>query len=147
LQRGVELNPNDAMANGCLGMQLASSNRSAEALVAIKHAMAISPNDPWSHRYALGLARAHFAASDYVQAEGWAMRSLQLKPGNGAFLHSVASPALLGEIDRAQARTETGKEYGPLPALSGIKASFLRSTHPEYVERLVRGLRLGGFPE
>lgn len=145
LARGVELSPNDPMTNGCYAMQLAASSRSAEALETMNHVFAISANDPWEHRFALVRARAHFAAENYSDAEEWALRSLQLQPTNGAFLHSVAAPALNNGIERAQERVKLAKVERALPPLAGIEQGFKRSTEHGYVRRLIEGLRLAGF--
>jgi tetratricopeptide (TPR) repeat protein len=145
LARGVELAPNDPMANGCYAMQLAASARAAEALEVIGRVMAISPEDPWQHRFTLVRARAHFVNAEYPDSEEWAMRSLQLRPTQGAFLHSVAAPAMGDGLERAKERTEQGRARQPLPPLAGIRKSFLRATDPEYVDRLVEGLRRAGF--
>jgi len=143
LERGVELSPNDPMANGCYAMQLAASARSAEAIEVIDHAMAISPDDPWQHRFALVRARAHFAATEYPSSEEWALRSLQLRPTSGAFLHSVAAPALGDGLDRAKQRVLDARQ--PLPPLAGIEQGFKRSTDLDYVNRLLEGLKRAGF--
>ena len=145
LARGVELSPNDAMANGCYAMQLAASNRPEEAKNYIDHAMSISPEDPWQHRFALVRARAHFAAAEYEESENWATRSLQLRPNNGAFLHSVAAPALSDGIDRARERVNKAREVQPTVPLEAIEQSFLRNTDRDYVTRLIEGLKRAGF--
>lgn len=145
LERGIELAPNDPMANGCYAMQLAASAQSAKALEFVGYAMAISPDDPWQHRFALVRARAHFAAADYADSEQWALRSLQLQPNPGAFLHSVAAPAMGDGLERAQQRTEEALAMQPLPPLAGIEQGFKRSTDPDYVARLLEGLRRAGF--
>lgn len=145
LALGVEFSPNDPMANACYAMQLAASNRPTEAFPFVDHAIAISPDDPWQHRFALVRARAHFSASEYAAAEEWALRSQQLRPSNGAFLHSVSAPALGEGIERARKRTEEARKLGPLPQLARIEQGFKRQTHPEYVARLIEGLRRAGF--
>ncbi len=143
--RGVELGPNNAMARGCYGMQLAASNLSAEALEQVTQAMALSPNDPWQHRFALVQSRAHFAGANYSDSETWALRSNQLKPSFGAFLHSVAAPAMLGDVERAQERVDQARAANPLPPLANIRQNFSRLGHPDYVARLVTGLSRSGF--
>ena len=145
LERGVELAPNDPMANGCYAMQLAASALSAEALTVIDHVTALSPDDPWQHRFALVRARAHFSAGTYPEAEQWALRSLQLQPTTGAFLHSVAAPALGDGIDRARQRAESARAERPLPPLAGVERGFSRNTDLDYVARLIEGLRRAGF--
>jgi TolB-like protein len=145
LQRGVELSPNDPMANGCYAMQLAASARTEEALKVIDHATAISPEDPWQHRFALVRARAHFAAANYPISEQWALRSLQLRPTTGAFLHSVAAPALGDGLDRARSRTDDARMTRALPPLAGVENSFKQTTDASYVARLIDGLRQAGF--
>ncbi len=147
LERGVELGPHNAMANSCYGMQLASANRGDEAIPYADHAMAISPNDPWQHRFALVRARGHFANAQYAEAEDWSLRSLQLRPGTGAFLHSVASPALAGEIERATQRVDEARERSTIAPLGAIQAGFAAQTHAEYLSRLIEGLRLAGFSD
>lgn len=145
LARGVELAPNDPMANGCYAMQLAASARADEAQAVIAHAMALSPEDPWLHRFALVKARAHFAAAQYPDSEEWALRSQQLRPSSGAFFHSVAAPALGSGLDRARQRVEDARAQGPLAPLPRIEQGFRRSTDPDYVGRLLNGLRRAGF--
>lgn len=145
LARGVELNPSDAMANGCYAMQLAASNHPADAIRHVEYAMRISPKDPWLHRFAIVMARAYFAAGDYAQSETWAVRSQQLRPSMPALWHSVAAAALGGRIEVAQARTQQAAAQGQLPPLSVVERNLSRSTDAGYVARLIEGLRLGGF--
>jgi hypothetical protein len=111
----------------------------------IAHAMTISPDDPWAHRFALVRARAYFAEADYPAAEDWALRSLQLRPSQGAFLHSVAAPALADGLERARQRAADARSQRPLPPLAEIEQSFRRSTDSDYVDRLLEGLRRAGF--
>ena len=145
--RGVELAPFDAMANGCYGMQLAASNRPDEAIDAASHAMSLSPEDPWSHWFALAIARAHYAAGQYGDARAWADRSTQLKPTPGAMFHSIAATAMLGEVENARQRVETVRGGRPLPTLSMLRQGFSVTTEADYVARLMEGLRIAGFDE
>jgi len=143
--RGVELAPFDAMANACYGMQLAASNQPARAIEAVQHAMEISPKDPWSHWFALVMARAYYAAGDYLQAQTWADRSLQLKPTPGAMFHSIAATAMLGDVEAAQQRVAAISANQPLPPLSMLEQGLSVTTEAGYVSRLIEGLRLAGF--
>ncbi len=145
--RGVELTPFDAMANACYGMQLAASSQPARAMEVVRHAMEISPKDPWSHWFALAMARANYAAGDYAEALSWADRSLQLKPTPGAMFHSIAATAMVGEVDAARQRVSAIRTNRALPPLSILKQGFSITTEADYVSRLMQGLRLAGFEE
>ena len=62
----------------------------------------------------------------------------------GAFLHSVAAPALNNDVSRASARLSDAP-FPALPELVNVERNFKRSTDSGYVDLLVSGLRSAGM--
>ena len=142
--RGVELNPSDAMANNCLGAHLGQIGELDRAVEHLNRARALSPLDPRMVTFQFNLASAYFAAEHYIEALEWAERSLSQRPGAAAYQISVASLALLGRIDEAQAALEELLRLRPDLSPAAIE-QFYSAADPELAMRLIEALMLAGW--
>ena len=141
---GAELNPNDAMANKCLGAHLAMVGRPEEALDQIDRALSVSPRDPSAHTFLVAKAQAYFAASQYEEALDWAGKSNQQRPNPAAYELAAASLGQLDRLSEARAAVREMLRLQPDLSLDGVRRRLAPAT-PDFVARMVEGLHKGGF--
>ena len=142
--RGVELNPSDAMANNCLGAHLGYIGELDRAVEHLNRARALSPLDPRMAAFLFNLASAYFAVERYADALEWSERSLSQRPAADAYQIAVASLALLGRIEEAQAPLAELLRLRPDLSPRAIE-QFYAAADPELPMRLIEGLELAGW--
>ena len=82
-RRSIDLNPNFALAHGCLGGSLAFAGRSDAALEAVARALRMSPYDPFAPLFSHFAAMAHFVSEDYAKGAECERRALRARLANG----------------------------------------------------------------
>jgi tetratricopeptide (TPR) repeat protein len=93
------------------------------------------------------LAWAHFHAGRYDAAVDWAGRSIQIKPEDElAYRTLAASYAQLGRLDEARAALEHELRLEPDLTLAKVRRQN-PTTHPDFLERWLGGLRMAGLRE
>jgi adenylate cyclase len=146
-QRAVELSPSNEVAYGYLGMELALVGRPIEAIDNLERAIRLSPHHPLTFLFFDSMAWAHFYAGRYEEAVKWAERSLRQYPDDElAYRTLAASYAQLGRLDEARQALEIGTRIDPDLSLAKVRAQN-PTTHPDFLERWLDGLRKAGLKE
>jgi adenylate cyclase len=148
LKRAIGLNPSFALGYIWLGNVL-STHSPEEAIATLEKGLRLSPQDPFMGGvYALAMAHAHFAAERYREAADWGQRSLQLSPEpEFAYRVLVASYAQLGSIEEARASLDEWLQSRPDHSVTAVEQSYYRIINPDFLERVLEGLRMAGMPE
>ena len=141
-ERAVNLNPNFAAAHGYLGWALASAvNQTGQAITA-ETAIRISTHDPQNVIFNNGLAVAHYLAGQYVEAVGFARKSVQQRDGmmSGHRIY-VASLAQAGQIEEARAELARLQELHPENSIAWVEQNIPLYPRPdgETPRRLAQG--------
>jgi adenylate cyclase len=143
-QRAIDLNPNFAAAHGYLGWVLAVDGLSDEAIPHIEEAVRMSPHDPQNAIFNVGLAVAHYLATRYIEAIGFARRALQQRPEFiGAHRVYVASLAQAGRLEEASAALARLKELQPDVTVAWIKDNVPYPPGP--MAHYIEGVRKAGL--
>ena len=101
--RALSLNPNMPLAWAFSGLALAYSGRHAEALSRLHRARQLSPFDPHSFFFDMGLMLAHFLRGEHVIVIELARRSLAQNPGfTSTYKIALAALGHLGRTDEAR---------------------------------------------
>ncbi|HKX07931.1 MAG TPA: adenylate/guanylate cyclase domain-containing protein, partial [Stellaceae bacterium] len=104
LRQAINLNPNFAMAYGCMGGPLVFSGDAAGALEAIGQALRMSPRDPYRPLFSYWAGVAHFVLGNY--AEGAACECAVLRERPHLFVARrmlAACYVRLGKLEEARA--------------------------------------------
>ena len=143
-ERAINLNPNFAAAHGYLGFTLSLAGRSDQAIMHLENAMRMSSHDPQNAIFNNGLAVAHYLAGQYVEAVGFARKSVQQRDGmmSGHRIY-VASLAQAGQIEEARKALERLKELQPDVSIAWIEENvpYPLDNLPKFVE----GMRKAGL--
>jgi tetratricopeptide (TPR) repeat protein len=143
-QRAIDLNPNFAAAYGYLGLVLALSGRSDQAIPQLEQAIRMSPHDPQNTAFNMALASAHYLAGRYNEAIGFARKGLQERHGwTGAHRIYIASLAQAGQIDEAHAALQRLRELQPNISVAWIEQNvpYTSDQMPKFLE----GMRKAGL--
>jgi adenylate cyclase len=145
--RALALNPNSAHAWMVRGYVSVMENQPDAAIEALEHAIRLSPLDPLSRAFSIGLASAHLAADRYERAIEWAERTLAEEPRHRAAMRIEAVCfAFLGRIEEARHWLARYLEAEPGLTIAQFK-SLAPAFSPEFLRRYVEGLRKAGLPE
>src|SRR6516225_9011001 len=147
LRRGLELNPNFALAHALLGASLAVRGSHQEAIDSARHASRLSPNDRSVSMFAsMALMAAHVGAGSYAECVSWARLMTETHPEHLAgHIYLTAALAMLGEM------TEATDALAPLLRLRPeLSLAWMRENLPptgKLAERIDEALRRVGVPE
>ena len=97
-----------------------------------------------AYTFLVAKARAYFAASEYEQALEWATKSNQQRPNPRAYQLAAASLAQLDRLPEGRAAAREMVRLQPDLSLDGLRQR-LAPASPDYVARMVDGLRKAGF--
>jgi tetratricopeptide (TPR) repeat protein len=146
-RHAVELNPNSAMAVGCLGFGLAHTERDAEAIAFIDESVRLSPHDPHNVLFFGALTLAHYLAGRFDKAIEAASLAVRLRPGfQGARRLLAASLAQSGRAEEAKSLMDDIRRQQPGLTLDWVRRNVPLQT-PEQMERFLDGLRKSGLTE
>ena len=143
----IELDPSSVLGHLCAGLHLATMGRPDEGIPYLEDALRLNPTAPSRWALQLDLALAHFVAGHYEEAVHWNRRGLELRPDLArGYVGLAASYAQLGELDEARAALAKALELDPEFSLDRLQWTFLSPVDPDFVERVVDGLRKAGLP-
>jgi adenylate cyclase len=147
-RRAIELNPNFALAHGCLGGSLAFAGRSDAALEAIERALRMSPYDPFAPLFSHFAAMAHFVGEDYakgVERERIALRSRPaLLPARRLLAACLVE---LGQVDEARVIVSDALKTNPGMSITKDAYGYAVFARHADQERYVAALRRAGLPD
>jgi len=147
LRRGLELNPNFALAHALLGASLAARGSHQAGIDSARHASRLSPNDRSVSMFAsMALMAAHVGAGSYAECVSWARLMTETHPEHLAgHIYLTAALAILGEM------TEATDALAPLLRLRPeLSLAWMRQNLPptgKLAERIDEALRRVGVPE
>ena len=147
LRRGLELNPNFALAHALLGASLAARGSHQAGIDSARHASRLSPNDRSVAMFAsMALMAAHVGAGSYAECVSWARLMTETHPEHLAgHIYLTAALAMLGEM------TEATDALAPLLRLRPeLSLAWMRQNLPptgKLAERIDEALRRVGVPE
>ena len=147
LERAVELNPNSAQAYYGLGFALYWFGQAAEALPHIEQAIRLSPHDPFLWSFYFFRANCRFAIRKGADAIADYETAIEL--GKGEFWPYLSLASQLGYQSKtkdAQAVLVKALELRPDLTLTSVEA-MVQNLYPEYLKRLIDGLRYAGLKE
>jgi TolB-like protein/Tfp pilus assembly protein PilF len=143
-ERAINLNPNFAAAHGYLGFTLSLAGRTDQAVMHLEKAMRMSPHDPQNAIFNNGLAVANYLAGRYVEAAGFARKSVQQRDGmmSGHRIY-VASLAQAGQTEEAKRALVRLKELQPDVSIAWIEENV---PYPlDNLAKFVEGMRKAGL--
>ena len=147
LRRGLELNPNFALAHALLGASLAARGSHQAGIDSARHASRLSPNDRSVSMFAsMALMAAHVGAGSYAECVSWARLMTETHPEHLAgHIYLTAALAMQGEM------TEATDALAPLLRLRPeLSLAWMRQNLPptgKLAERIDEALRRVGVPE
>ena len=144
---GVELNPNDALAQHALNVVCQWSDRFAEAKEPNERAMRLSPNDPMMHMFLTSKGNILYEMGEHGEGIK-AVRAACRMPRNDyrMWLMLAAYLAETGEVDEAHVAARKVLEIRPDFTYSAFRESFQPEWHPDLHDRTAKRLRAAGLP-
>jgi adenylate cyclase len=143
-QRAIDLNPNFAAAHGYLGFTIAMAGRSDEAIVYLKQAMRMSPQDPQNAVFNNALAVAHYLAGRYTEAVRFSGKAVQQRDGmTSAHRLHIASLAQAGQVEEARMALQRLRELQPNISIAWCE-QYVPYT-PDQMPKFLEGLRKAGL--
>jgi adenylate cyclase len=147
-RRAIELNPNFALAHGCLGGSLASAGKSGAALDAVERAQRMSPYDPFGPLFSHFAATAHFTIQDYAKGADCERRALRERPALLPSRRMLAACLVgLGQVDEARAIISELLKLDPANSIKRDAYGYCVFARAADQERYVAALRKAGLPE
>ena len=147
LERAIKLNPNLALAHGFLGFAHAFDGRYEPAVESIRHAVHLSPRDPYKPFWLSSHLIAAFWVEKYEEAIGLCLEVLDETPDfPSAYRGLAACYSLLGREAEAKAALAELLRVAPQLTIAQTRAG-VPITDPEVQERYLDGLRRAGLPE
>jgi TolB-like protein/class 3 adenylate cyclase len=148
VQRAVSLDPNNASAQGWMGVHLAYRDRPEEAREHLERAMRLDPLSPEKYWWLLGFAYVTFAAERYATSAKWAKQSAAIRPLWWSYRMLAASYAQLGRMEQAEAALCEALLLQPGLTVEKVRAETWTSvSNPDFLARYIDGLRKAGLPE
>jgi adenylate cyclase len=147
-RRAIELNPNFALAHGCMGGSLAYAGKSGAALEAIERAQRMSPYDPFGPVFSHFAATAHFAIEDYAKGADCERRALRQRPALLPSRRMLAACLVgLGQVDDARPIISELLKLDPRNSIRRDAYGYAVFARLADQERYVAALRKAGLPE
>ena len=147
LERAIKLNPNLAFAHGWLGGTHAFAGRYDPAVESIRHAVHLSPRDPYKPYWLASQLIGAFSIEKYDEAIGLCLEILDETPDfPSAYRGLTACYGLLGRKSEAEAALANLLRVLPQVTIAQTRAG-LPITNPAVMERYLDGLRKAGLPE
>jgi adenylate cyclase len=146
LHTALDLNPNFALANACLGLTLAYGGKGAEAVAQLERAIRLSPRDPFSTMFAGIRCFAAFVAGDYASGLEWGRRAVRQSDLAGHWRGLALNAAMLGLVEEAKEALANAVRLQPSYSVAWVeRASPLVSSSDRV--RYCEILRPMGLPE
>jgi adenylate cyclase len=148
IDRALAICPNSALVEGAAGLVHVYACRPEPAIAHLHRAMRLSPLDPWSGTFLMGIATAHQIAGRLDDALATAEASIHASPNFGAPRRLVvATLAMMGRI--AEARQAADELRRLIPSACRVFADRIRARNPDkaFAERLIEAYRAAGMPE
>jgi adenylate cyclase len=143
-ERGVELDPNSALANIELAIILRYAGKSKEAIPVIRKALRLEPMAP--DNYLQQLALAYFQTGDCKEAIAAGEKGLKRQPDH--LVNHVIMAAVYGSCGREKEAREEATEVLRINPKFTVE-SFMRNIpykNPADRDRTAQGLRKAGLP-
>jgi TolB-like protein/Tfp pilus assembly protein PilF len=153
LQRAIELDPNNAIAYGQLGVTLIYLGEPAAAIPLEEKRIRLNPNDPNIALAYWSLGLSHLLLGHYDAAIDWLTKAAAANPRVYYFyLDLAAALALRGDVNAGQVALAEALHLKPdINSISRQHARWAYTNNPAYrvlAEKTVDlGLRQAGFPE
>jgi Flp pilus assembly protein TadD len=145
--RGLEINPNSAIAMAVAGWMEAELGHSTKALELLRHAQRLSPRDPRGWFMASGMALAHIVEGNFEEAAACARMAVDQNPRSTIALRFLAgSLAQLGQKEKAATALRQILEIEPQLTLSRLRSRLLGIDEGVW-SKVAEGLRLAGLPD
>jgi adenylate cyclase len=147
-RRAIELNPNFALAHGCMGGSLAYAGEPGAALEAVERALRMSPYDPFGPLFSHFAATAHFAIEDYAKGADCERRALRERSALLPARRMLAACLVcLGQVDDARAIISEVLKLDPGNSIKRDAYGYAVFARVADQERYVAALRKAGLPE
>ena len=152
-ERAIELDPNNSIAYGQLGVTLIYLGEPAKAIPLEEKRIRLNPNDPNIALAYWSLGLAHLLLGNNGQAIDWLTKASAANPRVYYFyLDLAAALALDGHIDQARAALAEALKLRPeVNSMVRQRARWAYTNNPAYralAEKTIdAGLRLAGMPD
>ncbi|HEX2150465.1 MAG TPA: winged helix-turn-helix domain-containing protein [Stellaceae bacterium] len=144
-EAALQLNPNFALAHGYYGLSLSYSGRWREADASARHALRLSPRDPFSAVYMGIAAYAQFLGGHYDEAMRLAREALRQRSDFvGAHRVLTAAAGMAGSADAAKAALEACRRAQPNISLAWL-ATQMPIKEARDREHYLEGFRRAGL--
>ena len=141
----LRLNPNFALAHGYYGLSLSYSGRWQEGDASARHALHLSPRDPFSSVYMGIVAYARFLGGDYEEAIRLAREALRQRSDFvGAHRVLTAASGMTGSGDAARAALAACRRAQPNISLAWL-ATKMPTEEARDREHYLEGFRRAGL--
>ena len=153
LERAIELDPNNAIAYGQLGVTLIYLGEPAAAIPLEEKRIRLNPNDPNIALAYWSIGLAHLLQDHLDEAIDWLTKARAANPRVYYFyLDLAAAQALKGDLDGAQAALAESLKLKPeINSMKRQLARWAYTNNPAYrvlAEKTIdAGLRKAGMPE
>jgi len=146
IERALAISPQFAAAVGVRGSIFACADEPDLAVLTVKQAVRLSPQDGFIPFWYMALWWAYHGLQDYEEAAALARRACRIAPGNPSLRRQLAvSMHMLGDQEAAD---NALKEYLRLmPGATVSDARHIPSKNAEHLERFLSALRELGLPD
>jgi tetratricopeptide (TPR) repeat protein len=143
-ESALRLNPSFALAHGHRGLVLSSLGRWQEGAQAARHALRLSPRDPFAAIYNAVAAYAEFVGRNYEEAIRLARESICQRPDFAAgYRPLAAAAAMAGDMDLARAALGKWRSFQPNLSLAWMASQMLIKEEEERAHYLGAFRRAG----
>jgi TolB-like protein/Flp pilus assembly protein TadD len=143
-ESALRLNPSFALAHGHRGLVLSSLGRWQEGTRAARHALRLSPRDPFAAIFSAVAAYAEFVGRNYEEAIRLGRESIRQRPDMVAgYRPLAAAAAMAGDLDLARTTLDTMRQLQPDVSLAWMASHLLISEEAERARYLDAFRRAG----